>query len=80
MKNITITLDEDTAAWVRVQAAERNTSVSRLVGEMLRGQMAEARAYDEAMERFLARPPVRLKRRGTDYPTRDAVHDRSNLR
>lgn len=80
MKNITITLDEETAAWVRVQAAERGSSVSRLVGELLRGQMAEARAYDEAMQRFLARPPARLKRRGTEYPTRDALHDRPDLR
>ena len=33
MKNITITLDAETAAWVRTQAAEQNKSVSRLVGE-----------------------------------------------
>ena len=36
MKNVTITLDEDTAQWIRVQAANRATSVSRVVGEMLR--------------------------------------------
>ena len=35
MKNITITLDEETAAWVRIQAAEQNKSVSRFVGEHL---------------------------------------------
>jgi hypothetical protein len=29
MKNITITLDPETAAWIRVQAAEKNMSVSR---------------------------------------------------
>src|SRR4029079_12497948 len=29
MKNITITLDPETAAWVRVHAAEQNKSVSR---------------------------------------------------
>jgi hypothetical protein len=35
MKNVTITLDEEAARWARIQAAEHNTSVSRLVGEML---------------------------------------------
>jgi hypothetical protein len=29
MKNVTITLDEETAQWVRVQAAIQETSVSR---------------------------------------------------
>ncbi|WP_376695235.1 hypothetical protein [Wenzhouxiangella sp. EGI_FJ10305] len=35
MKNVTITLDPETARWARMEAARRNTSVSRLVGEML---------------------------------------------
>jgi hypothetical protein len=35
MKNITITLDEETAAWARVYAAQRNMSLSRYVGEVL---------------------------------------------
>jgi hypothetical protein len=80
MKNVTITLDEETAAWARVYAAERNISVSRLLGEILRERMHEARAYDEAMRRFLSKKPVRLKRTSERYPTRDDLHDRSRLR
>jgi len=80
MKNVTITLDERTAAWVRVYAAKHNTSVSRIVGEMLQERMTEARAYDEAMRRFLSKKPVRLSRSGTTYPTREASHDRGSLR
>jgi hypothetical protein len=80
VKNVTITLDEETAAWTRIYAAQRNTSVSRLVGEILRERMRESREYDEAMRRFLAKPPVRLKRGGQRYAARDAVHDRSRLR
>jgi len=34
MKNVTITLDEETAAWARVHAAKQNMSVSRMIGEM----------------------------------------------
>ena len=80
MKNVTITLDDKTAAWARVYAARHNTSVSRLVGEMLQRRMHESREYDEAMRRFLAKAPVRLKRSGKRYPTRDELHDRARLR
>lgn len=80
MKNITITLDERTAAWVRVYAAQHNTSISRIVGELLQQRMVEGRAYDEAMRRFLSKKPVRLSRTSKAYPSRDESHDRSGLR
>lgn len=80
MKNVTITLDEEVALWARVQAAERNTSVSRLVGELLRQHMKEGQAYDVAMKRHLSCKPKRLKRRGAPYPRREELHDRSGLR
>ena len=80
MKNVTITLDEETAAWARIYAAEHNTSVSRIVGEMLQRQMRDGQKYAEAMQRFLARKPVRLKRAGKRYATRDELHDRTRLR
>lgn len=80
MKNVTITLDDETATWARVYAAERNSSVSRLVGEMLRERMLETRAYDEAMRKFLAKAPAKLSSRNTSYPARDQRHDRTGLR
>jgi alpha-amylase/alpha-mannosidase (GH57 family) len=80
MKNVTITLDEETAAWARIYAAEHNTSVSRIVGEMLQHQMRDGQNYAEAMRRFLARKPVRLKRGGKRYATRDELHDRARFR
>jgi hypothetical protein len=80
VKNVTITLDAKTAAWARVQAAKRNMSVSRMVGEMLRERMRETHEYDDAMRRFLAKAPVRLKRAGQRYATRDELHDRSRIR
>ena len=80
MKNVTITLDEETAAWARLFAAKHNTSVSRMVGEMLQKQMLDGHKYTDAMGRFLARKPVRLKHAGKRYATRDEVHDRDRLR
>ena len=70
MKTVIIALDEKTAAWVRVYAAKHNTSVSRMVGEMLQQRMREAHGYDEPMRRFLAKKPVWLK--GTGHAVRDA--------
>jgi len=80
MKNVTITLDEKTAAWARVYAAERNSSVSRIVGELLQRYMQERGEYDQAMQRFLGRKPVALKPLGLRYPSRDALHDRDRIR
>ncbi|HTT40672.1 MAG TPA: DUF6364 family protein [Burkholderiales bacterium] len=76
MKTITITLDENTAAWARAYAARHNTSVSRMIGEMLQQRMRETHEYEEAMRRFLAKTPVKLNRSGTRYPKRQDLHPR----
>lgn len=75
MKNVTIVLDEEVARWARVEAARRNTSVSRLVGELLRERMQQEEGYEREMHRFLAAPAVPLKT-GGGYPTRDEIHER----
>jgi len=80
MKNVTITLDEKTAMWARIYAAEHHTSVSRMVGEMLAQRMQELSEYDHAMRSWLAKPPVRLGRAGKVYPNREELHDRARLR
>ena len=80
MKNVTITLDEATAAWARVHAAQAGMSVSRMVGELLQQRMHEAREYDQAMHRYLAKAPVKLKRASERYVPRDTLHDRAGLR
>ena len=79
MKNITITLDEKTARWARIYAAEHNTSISRIVGEMLARQMRELSEYDRAMRAFLAKRPVKLGKPGHGYPAREALHERSRI-
>ena len=76
MKNVTITLDEKVAAWARVRAAKRETSVSRLVGEMLREKMLQEERYQAAMQHYLSQPPRRLKQAGTGYPERKDLHER----
>ena len=79
MKNITITLDEKTAAWARVHAAKHNKSVSRLVGEMLQAHMRESREYDEAMRRYLNKKPFKLSGAHRGYPKREELYGRPHI-
>jgi len=44
------------------------------VGEMLQQRMRESHKYEEAMRRFLERPPVMLNRSRKRYPKRDDLH------
>ncbi len=76
MKNVTITLDEEVARWARIRAAERNTSVSRLVGELLKEKMRQEEDYRLAMEQYLAQEPQVLKKPGRRYPKREELHER----
>jgi len=80
MKNITITLDEKTAAWARVYAAGQNMSLSRFVGELLDRTMKESREYDEAMRQYLSKKPGRLDRENAPYPNREELHERPHIR
>jgi plasmid stability protein len=79
MRNMTVTLDEEVARWVRIQAAREEKSVSRLLGEVLRQRMLEERGYEAAMKAYLSAQAKRLKRSG-GYPSRDSLHERKSLR
>ena len=79
MKNVTITLKEEVAQWARIWAARHNTSVSRLLGEMLEKRMMQEEDFEAAKKRYLARKPVALKRNGR-YPSRQEIHERNLLR
>lgn len=77
MKNVTITLDERVAEWSRVWAARHQTSVSRMLGELLAEKMAQEERYAEAMQAYLAAVPAQgLNAAGGSYPDRDALHER----
>ncbi len=80
LKNVTITLDDETARWARVEAAERNTSVSKLIGEMLRAEMLEESQYEAAKQMYLAQEPDVHRCPGQPLPSREELHDRDRLR
>lgn len=76
MKNITISLEEDVAHWARVWAAEHESSVSRMLGDMLKQRMREKEGYDAAMQEFLSVEPRQLRKKGERLPSRDEIHER----
>lgn len=80
MTNVTISLDEEAARWARVMAAKQNTSVSRLVGELLREKMIAYQNYKIAMQQYLSEPTGVLKTPGQKLPTREALYERKSLR
>jgi hypothetical protein len=78
MKNVTITMEENVAEWARMEAARRNTSVSRLVGELVAEKMRHDDAYERAM-----REALQFRSLGAStgpYLTRDEIYDRGQTR
>ena len=80
MKNVTVSLPEDAALWVRVRAAEQNQSVSSYLASLIRELQRREDSYRFAMERYLRQAPRTLKQAGGSYPTREELHDRPGLR
>lgn len=80
MKNLTITLDEETARLARVRAAERDMSLSRYIGEALRKELRHDAEYEAAYRAWRARKPFPLKGPPQPYPKREELYDRPVFR
>lgn len=81
MRNVTVSIDDAVADWSKVWAATHQTSVSRMLGELLAEKMAEEESYTAAMEEYLAVQPVVLSGQApastsSPYPSRDETHER----
>jgi hypothetical protein len=74
-RKLRITLEENVAGWLYVEAARNNISVSDCVSEILKERMSETANYEAAKVRALARKPF-LKTEGR-YATREETHERS---
>ena len=78
MKNVTITVEDGALEWARIQAAKRNSSVSRLVGELLAEKMRQEDAYEQAM-----REALKFESWGSSdgpFLNRDEMYDRARFR
>ena len=78
MKNVTITVEDGALEWARIQAAKRNSSVSRLVGELLAEKMRQEDASEQAM-----REALKFESWGASegpFLNRDEMYDRARFR
>lgn len=71
MKNVTVTMEDQVADWARLEAARRNTSVSRLVGELLAEKMHQDDRYERAMKEALKFEPIPFE---GPFMTRDEIY------
>lgn len=81
MANVTISVDDDTARWVRIEAAKAGLSVSRYVGAMLAERRLGAgapRTQAAAIDLFLSGPALGLTEAGR-APARESLYDRESL-
>lgn len=78
LRNVTVTLEEDVARWARLEAARQDTSVSRLLGGILRQRMMENDTYEKSMRRALSGKPL-FKSDGRKM-SREEMHERSGIR
>lgn len=73
MKNVTVTMEDGVADWARMEAARRNTSVSRLIGELLAEKMRRDDAYERAMHEALKFKSIPFEGQAP-YLTRDEIY------
>ncbi len=74
LKNVTITLSPEAALWARKQAAEKNTSVSRFVGQMIEEKMGRDEAYWAAYRRWKSFGPLDID--AANRLTREEANER----
>jgi hypothetical protein len=75
MLNVTISLDEETAKRAKVAAAKSGVSLSRFAGDLIRREIGiENISQKEALQRFLAGPPLSLVDENGRAPPRDEIY------
>lgn len=75
-RNVTVVLEEESARWIRVEAARRDTSVSKYLGELVESERRRSEGYLAAQNRFMAREPRALGPAGEPLPSRAELHER----
>lgn len=74
-QNITLSVDKDLIRKLRVIAAKRSTSISRLLGQEMREIVARAERYEQAKRQAVAAIDKGFHL-GGQRPSRDELHER----
>ncbi len=76
MKNITVSIDDETYRQARIKAAEQNTSVSALVREFLKHVVNRWKPADRATDELFAVLDRATSFRASKRMTREESHER----
>jgi len=76
MKNVTISMDEETAAWARVQAAQAGQSLSAWVGTQLAKLKEGSDDFEADLIAILHTPLARMSD-GSRTFSREEIYDRT---
>ena len=74
MKNVTVTMDEAVLQRARVAAATEGKSLSKFIAETVEQRIGRPMTQSEALEQFLAGPPLHLLDEKGRAPTRDRIY------
>src|SRR2546429_606376 len=77
MKNVTITLHEEVAEWLRIEAAKAGLSMSAFMSDLLETRMGRGKGQIAGLEFFLSGPGFPGLAGG--LPKRDDLYDRAAL-
>jgi predicted transcriptional regulator len=75
-RNLTVQLDAEIIRKARILAAQRSTSVSRLVAEQIERLTADEDEYQTACRQALADLETGFHLGGPPYPEREDLYDR----
>jgi hypothetical protein len=76
LKNVTTTLPEEALRWARHEAAERGTSVSKLLGELIAREMQSTQQNSLALRRSMERSKKGWSLDADHRLTREQAHER----
>lgn len=79
-QNITLAIDKQLLRRARTVAVQRGTSVSGMLADELRKIVASETAYQQARAKALAQLSSPFQMGGGKMVSREALHDRENLR
>lgn len=79
MKNVTVSMEEESLEWVRVKAARDNSSVSRYLGQLVEQARLRDGAYERAMRAALKFQPLHFPE-NSRYLSRSEANDRAGFR
>ena len=79
-QNITLAIDAKLLRQVKVMAARRKLSVSRLLAEDLSAQVENTNAFEQAKKQALEFLSRKFRLGGKRIKDRGALHDRQSLR